>query len=154
MDAMIAVLGVPLLDVLQDPNLDLRCLGVLWNTADDLDGNISLVPIIETLDNFGKCALAHEFDDLEPLGDIVPNTEDVVTLFVIMTVLGCALALLPGPCTGIGTVAAAADAITIAMAMARVLSITISVTIVVVAITLAFAVVISTIMRSTTGAML
>lgn len=59
----IAVVPVVRCQGRQDTELYPRCIAVLLNGADDLDGTLGLLFTIPGFHNFAKCALTKQFDN-------------------------------------------------------------------------------------------
>ena len=53
-------MGVPVLEGAQHTNLNLGCITVLGNCANDLDSDTSMVDLVVGLDDFAECPLTEK----------------------------------------------------------------------------------------------
>lgn len=83
----VSILGV---QQLQHPDLLLRLTGEpVVRVADDLDGDVEAVLVVEGLDHLAEAALAEHLEDLVPVGDLVVYDRDVEAFGVVKIIGAC-----------------------------------------------------------------
>lgn len=85
LNAMMISLGVVLLDITKDIDFDFSAFGVLFNSPDDLDGDIFSLMTIPAFDHTCKGSLSHKAQNLEAIvsSDAVAQLADVVSIGII-----------------------------------------------------------------------
>lgn len=64
----------------QDANLNLACVAVLFDGADDLDGDLAALELVVALDDLAKSALSELLEDLIPAVSVRTRVADVLAL--------------------------------------------------------------------------
>lgn len=78
---------IPLPNVLEDVNLDLCGIRVLADGSHNFDCNTCLPASVPAFEHLGKRALTHEFENFEPIRDVVSESENDVALFIVDTAI-------------------------------------------------------------------
>lgn len=77
----------------QKLGFDSRLVVVLFLVFDKFDGDELLVFVVKALDDLAEGALSDDFDQLEPVGDVVSFLDPIVTFFIVKSVVDESLEL-------------------------------------------------------------
>lgn len=84
-DDVIVVVLVPVLEVLQDTQLDASLVLESFLVADNLDGDHLLLFVVEALQSLAETATANLLDYFVPVCEVVFHHNLVVTAFIVVS---------------------------------------------------------------------